>query len=95
MGTFNGIKGIEQVMAQFKGYASPEDMAKAEAKREKMRALAVKGGQARRRNEGTVALQMRAFKAGMREAREVAGWVARYIEGGTDFANKGPKGGAK
>lgn len=96
---FNGIKGIEKFVAQSKGFATVDDMAKDEAKRAKMRALAVKGGQARRRNEGFTALALRARKAGMTEAREVAGWIARYIEGGTAYANEGPhaapKGGAK
>lgn len=88
---FNGIKGIESLVAASHGFNSVDEMRRAEERSAKMRELGIKGGQARRAKEDPVMLAVKARNAGCKTAAEVAGWIARYVKGGGDVANRGPR----
>ena len=91
---FNDIKGLGLVVAQFNGFSSIEEKAKDDARREKMRTIGKKGAQAKRAKEDPVVLAVkaraRARANGCTDARSVAGWIKRYIDGGLKVANAGP-----
>lgn len=87
---FNGIKGLTDVAAKFRGFNSVAELEASDARRARMVALGKKGARARRAKEDPVKLAIRARAAGCTDARSVAGWVRRYIDGGLAVANAGP-----